>query len=104
MALFHPGETICPICKKPVMAESDFLAFTCVGTLPSVYSQLDDGVVHQSCLSQWDQRDDFIRHWNMAISQSVLDQNVHCLEIHGRVVKYKERISIDVEQQNEPRS
>jgi len=80
------------------MDETDFLAFTCIGTLPSAYDSLDDGVVHQTCLSQWDRRDDFLKHWNLEVNLLALDGKVYLLAVHDGVVKYVRDIPEDAEQ------
>ena len=89
MAMWMPGRSKCPICGRPVMDESDFIAFTCLGTLPHEYDRIDDGVVHQSCLSRWERRDDFVKHWNMAVRLSTLDSERHLLVVENQIVRYK---------------
>ena len=91
MAMWDPGVTPCSICGKPVAGESDVLAFTCLGTLPRAYEHLDDSVIHASCLSSWQERDDFIKHWNMAIRLSSLDAETHTLVVESGQVRYKNR-------------
>ena len=91
MAMWDPGITPCVICGKPVMDQSDFLAFTCLGSLPKTYSHLDDGVAHQSCLSKWENRDDFVKHWNMAVHLSSLDPKNYLLIVENGQARYKNR-------------
>ncbi|MBM4149991.1 MAG: hypothetical protein FJ224_13255 [Lentisphaerae bacterium] len=73
------------------MDKSDFLAFTCLGTLPQAYEHLDDSVVHQSCLSGWEQRDDFVKHWNMAVRYSSLAPETHLLRVENGRVEYRRK-------------
>ena len=89
MGMWSPGKTPCAICGKPVMDESDFISFTCLGTLPKAYDSLDDGIAHQTCLSKWEHRDDFVKHWNMAVRFSAFDQKRHLLIVVADIVKYK---------------
>jgi hypothetical protein len=91
MAMWDPGKTPCGVCGKPVMDQTDFLAFTCLGTLPKAYAHLDDAVVHQSCMSNWANRYDFVKHWNMAVRLSSLDAKNYTLIVDNGRVRYKNR-------------
>ena len=73
------------------MDRSDFLAFTCTGTLPPEYERLDDAVVHESCLIRWKHRDDFKREWNTAVSPCFSDGKRYMLICDGERVKYQNR-------------
>ena len=65
MALWDPGSTQCPLCNRPVADKTDFIAFTYV-ELARKFQMLNDAVAHRSCLGRWDQRDAFLKCWNMA--------------------------------------
>ena len=85
MALFDPG-TPCPYCGKPMYERDDLLGFMYVGygRGPLLYG-INDGVVHQRCLSEHPRRDEIVAAWNEAAEGCLGPQ--HLLEVtrSGRV-------------------
>jgi hypothetical protein len=66
MALISFGKTTCPLCQQVISDKTDCIAFPYISPIPKKYNMLNDGVAHRSCLSRWENREDFIRCWNIA--------------------------------------
>ncbi len=63
MALFCDGQ-ICYLCGQAMKTGQDLLGFTFVTSGDPLVRPLDDSVCHRACLSQWSERDRFVRAWN----------------------------------------
>ena len=62
MALFSEGNP-CSICGKPVTSDQEIIGFTFMG-VGRPFDGVDDSVVHDLCLANWENRDAFVAKWN----------------------------------------
>ena len=64
MALFQPGKTECPLCRKVIGKDDE-----AVGTTHFIADQTDplwqysDAMFHKRCLDAWEHRDEFIARY-----------------------------------------
>ena len=75
MALVVFGQSKCALCGKTLERDDEILGFPCVGILEPRFVRLDDSCIHQSCLDEWSDRDNFVEYWNRNHSGIVGDRN-----------------------------
>jgi hypothetical protein len=70
MALWNP-DIPCPLCGQPVGSDERLIiGFTCLGSYDPDVAVIDDAVVHQACLDDWERRDYFVSAWNAEAAQN----------------------------------
>ena len=61
MALFHP-DVECPLCGKPLGQNKEkTIGFPFLDSSNPLIKPFDDGCVHIDCLSNWEDRDNFVK-------------------------------------------
>jgi hypothetical protein len=85
MALLDNG-MLCAICKKPILdvEKDELFCTTFLGIRDIRFVQLDDAAMHQCCIDQWPQRDDFVKYYNASFGDQLVVVNESVVRVQKK--------------------
>jgi hypothetical protein len=73
MGILVTPDMKCPLCGEP-FADRPVFSFTFVVIEDPRFKCFDDYAVHQTCLNEWELRDEFVAVWNERVDNTLLTQ------------------------------